>query len=165
MTPKTAASALAVTLLAAGCGSPVSSHSPQPPSSEATAWHAHPTRVSRTLHRPSPPARTRPQTRVPTAAPPVQQRGGAGAVFGAWSTRRGTWRVFNCESHWNPKAVSASGKYRGLIQADAPFWAACGGLHYAARPDLASVQQQLAVAYHAWTRRGWSPWPTCGRLA
>jgi hypothetical protein len=73
--------------------------------------------------------------------------------------------VFNCESHWNPRDVSASGKYRGLIQASATFWKDWGGLRYAPTPDQATVSEQLAVAYHAWTRRGWTPWPTCGRLA
>lgn len=85
--------------------------------------------------------------------------------FTAWSTSRGTWRVFNCESHWNPKAVNPSGKYRGLIQADATFWKDWHGLQFAPRPDLATTQQQLQVAYWAWLKRGWSPWPTCGRLA
>lgn len=154
MNPRTAASALAVSLLAAGCG-PVSSHSPQPPSSDATAWHAHPTRVSRTLHRPSSPARTRPQTRVPTAAPPAQQRGGAGAVN--WDA------IAKCESggHWNHH-TSLNG-YWGGLQMDMSFWRSYHGDRYAARPDLATKAQQIAVAERAYRVRGLAPWPTCGK--
>jgi len=74
-----------------------------------------------------------------------------------------TRAVFGCESHWNPKAVSASGRYRGLAQMDAHFWSSYGGLAYAPRPDEATGLEQLMVAYRGWRARGWQPW-TCARL-
>lgn len=152
MNTKTAASALAVSLLAAGCG-PVSSHSPQPPSSDATAWHAHPTRVSRALHRPSPPARTRPRTRVPTAAPPVQQRGGAGAVN--WDA------IAKCESGGRWDRNSGNGYYGGL-QVSMQTWLSFHGTRYAPRPDLASKAMQIRVAEHILRAKGIGAWPVCG---
>lgn len=83
--------------------------------------------------------------------------------FAAWASSRSVRLVFGCESHWNPRAVNPSGKYRGLIQADATFWASWGGLRYAPRPDQASTGAQLLVAYRAWKARGWEPW-TCARI-
>ena len=68
-------------------------------------------------------------------------------------------------THNNPTDVSASGKYRGLIQADATFWADWHGLQFAPRPDLATAAEQLQVAHWAWLKRGWTPWPYCGRFA
>ena len=68
-----------------------------------------------------------------------------------------------CESSGNPQAVNPSGKYRGAFQMDADFWRIYGGLTYAARPDLATYPQQLAVAQRGYAARGRSPWPSCGR--
>ncbi len=67
-----------------------------------------------------------------------------------------------CESSGNPRAVSSSGKYRGLYQADASFWRTYGGLAYASRADLATASQQTAVAMRGYQARGRSPWPSCG---
>ena len=67
-----------------------------------------------------------------------------------------------CESSGNPRAVNPSGKYRGAFQMDAAFWRTYGGLTYAARPDLATYAQQLAVAQRGYSARGRSPWPQCG---
>lgn len=43
---------------------------------------------------------------------------------------------------------------------DADFWKTYGGLQYASRPEMASEQEQDAVAYRGWLARGWQPW-TC----
>jgi hypothetical protein len=83
--------------------------------------------------------------------------------FTAWARSSATRAVFGCESHWNPRAVNPSGKYRGLIQADSRFWRTYGGLAFASRPDLATTAEQLRVAYAGWLSRGWQPW-TCARI-
>ena len=68
-----------------------------------------------------------------------------------------------CESTDNPRAVSSSGRYRGLYQMDANFWRTYGGLRYASRPDLASRSAQTRVAQRGYQARGSRPWPICGR--
>ena len=65
-----------------------------------------------------------------------------------------------CESGRNPRAVSASGRYRGLFQFDTRTWAAAGGR---GDPARASVQEQYRRAAITYTRRGAAPWPVCGR--
>ena len=135
---------------------------PAPPE-EATAargtWPLARSLTSRSHHRTPGPAGTARVTRPSRAATPVSRL----APGRPWLTS--ARRVFGCESGWNPRAVSPSGTYRGLAQMDATFWRSHGGLRFASRPDLASVAEQLAVAYDGWRQRGWSPWPTCGRLA
>ena len=79
-------------------------------------------------------------------------------------TNSGMWgKIAQCESGGNPRAVSPNGLYRGLYQISASTWAAYGGTSYAARPDLASPSQQLAVAQKIQLGQGWNAWPTCSR--
>ncbi|MFI9362005.1 transglycosylase family protein [Kitasatospora sp. NPDC053057] len=73
-------------------------------------------------------------------------------------------RVAACESSGNWHINSGNGYYGGL-QFDQPTWRENGGLAYAPRPDLASREQQMAVAQHLADRRGLSPWPVCGSRA
>jgi hypothetical protein len=61
--------------------------------------------------------------------------------------------VHHYEGAWN--ADTGNG-YFGGMQFDLGTWQANGG-H--GRPDLASPQTQLAVAYTTWRARGWEPWP------
>lgn len=68
-----------------------------------------------------------------------------------------------CESSNNPRAISASGKYRGLYQMDARFWATYGGKSYAGSPENATVREQTLVAERGYDARGARPWPVCGR--
>lgn len=72
-------------------------------------------------------------------------------------------RVAACESGTSPTSISSSGRYRGLFQADADFWASYGGLSFAARPELASAREQTLVAYRGFLAHSWAPWPRCGR--
>lgn len=80
----------------------------------------------------------------------------------AWASSAFARKVANCESGGNPRAVNASGKYRGKWQMDASFWRTYGGLQYASTPDRATEAQQDSVAYRGWQDRGWSPW-SCAR--
>ncbi|MER7701794.1 transglycosylase family protein [Kitasatospora sp. NPDC097605] len=94
------------------------------------------------------------------AAPPGQG-GGAGTGRGAavdWD------RVAACESSGNWHVNTGNGYFGGL-QFDQPTWRANGGLAYAPRADLASREQQIAVADTLAQRRGLSPWPVCGTRA
>jgi hypothetical protein len=69
-------------------------------------------------------------------------------------------RIAMCESGGNPRAVDASGRYRGKYQFSRATWRAMGGTgDPAAAPE--SVQDRLAAKLLATS--GTSPWPVCGR--
>ncbi len=65
-----------------------------------------------------------------------------------------------CESGGNPRAVSASGSYRGLFQFDYGTWASVGGR---GDPAAASATEQYRRAAMLYARAGARPWPVCGR--
>jgi hypothetical protein len=74
-------------------------------------------------------------------------------------------RVAQCESNGNWSSDTGNGYFGGL-QMDTSFWESWGGYQYAARPDLASRTEQIAVAMRARDGGlGYSPWPYCGRFA
>ena len=65
-----------------------------------------------------------------------------------------------CESGGNPRAVNASGKYRGLYQFDLSTWRSVGGT---GDPAQHSADEQTFRAQKLYQSRGRSPWPHCGR--
>ena len=69
--------------------------------------------------------------------------------------------VAQCESGGNWSINTGNGYYGGL-QFSLGTWNAYGGAAYAARPDLATKAQQIAVANSLYAARGIAPWPTCG---
>ena len=69
--------------------------------------------------------------------------------------------VAACESGGNWHINTGNGFYGGL-QFDQGTWASNGGLAYAPRADLATREQQIAVANRLYAARGSSPWPVCG---
>ncbi|MER6301789.1 transglycosylase family protein [Kitasatospora sp. NPDC001539] len=73
-------------------------------------------------------------------------------------------RVAACESSGDWHVNTGNGYYGGL-QFDQPTWRENGGLARAPRADLASREDQIAVAQHLADRRGLSPWPVCGARA
>jgi hypothetical protein len=73
-------------------------------------------------------------------------------------------KVASCESGGRWHANTGNGYYGGL-QFNQATWKANGGTAYAARADLASREQQIAVAEHLAARRGLAPWPVCGARA
>jgi uncharacterized protein YabE (DUF348 family) len=66
-----------------------------------------------------------------------------------------------CESGGNPRAVSPTGKYRGLYQFDLRTWHGVGGV---GDPIDASPAEQTKRARILYDDRGRSPWPYCGRF-
>lgn len=72
------------------------------------------------------------------------------------------YRLAQCESTGRWAANTGNG-YLGGLQMDMTFWRRYGGLSYAARPDLASVSAQVAVAEHGLASQGWGAWPACSR--
>jgi uncharacterized protein YabE (DUF348 family) len=65
--------------------------------------------------------------------------------------------IAQCESTNNWSINTGNGYYGGL-QFDLGTWASGGGDAYASRPDLASREEQIAVAENVAASRGSSPW-------
>jgi hypothetical protein len=70
--------------------------------------------------------------------------------------------VARCESGGDWSINTGNGYYGGL-QFSPLTWAAYGGLAYAARADLATREEQIAVAEEVLAGQGPGAWPTCGR--
>ncbi len=77
------------------------------------------------------------------------------SVYGAaWD------RIANCESHGNWAINTGNGFYGG-VQFDYGTWVANGGLKYAPRADMATREEQIAIAEVTQARQGWGAWPVC----
>ena len=66
--------------------------------------------------------------------------------------------IAQCESHGNPRAISANGSYRGKYQFDFGTWASVGGK---GDPAAASETEQDRRAAMLYKRSGATPWPVC----
>lgn len=77
----------------------------------------------------------------------------------------GTWDALaQCEAGGNWSINTGNG-YFGGVQFDQNTWERNGGLRYAPRADLATREEQIAIAEVTRARQGWGAWPTCsGRL-
>jgi hypothetical protein len=72
-----------------------------------------------------------------------------------------TWdRLAQCESSGN-WAINTGNGYYGGLQFDVSTWNGYGGAAFAARPDLATREQQITVAEALYAKRGFQPWPAC----
>ena len=69
-----------------------------------------------------------------------------------------------CESG-NNWAINTGNGYYGGVQFDQNTWERNGGLRYAQRADLATRDEQIAIAEVTRARQGWGAWPVCGRGA
>jgi hypothetical protein len=99
-------------------------------------------------------------TRQPTTQ--VEKVGTKSAPVPASSGNGLNWdAVAQCESGGNWHINTGNGFYGGL-QFDYSTWLAYGGGAYAPRADLASRDEQIAVATRLYNARGSSPWPVCG---
>ncbi|WP_406836227.1 transglycosylase family protein [Streptomyces sp. AHU1] len=93
--------------------------------------------------------------------------GGAGIALplvgasGAHAADVGTWnKVAACESSGNWSINTGNGYYGGL-QFTRSTWEAYGGQAYARRADLATKDQQIAVAEKVLKGQGPGAWPVC----
>ena len=69
-------------------------------------------------------------------------------------------QVAACESGGNWAINTGNGFYGGL-QFTQQTWEGFGGTQYAPRADLASREQQIAVAEKVQAAQGWGAWPAC----
>lgn len=88
--------------------------------------------------------------------------GGSLALAGqAGAATDGQWdQVARCESGGNWAINTGNGFYGGL-QFTQSTWEAFGGGQYAARADLASREQQIAIGEKVRAGQGWGAWPSC----
>ncbi|MFE2961494.1 transglycosylase family protein [Nocardia tengchongensis] len=72
-----------------------------------------------------------------------------------------TWDALaGCESNGN-WAINTGNGYYGGIQFDQGTWERQGGTRYAPRADLATREEQIAIAEVTRARQGWGAWPAC----
>jgi resuscitation-promoting factor RpfB len=90
-------------------------------------------------------------TKPGTDVPPVSD----GSIWDA---------IAGCEAGGN-WAINTGNGYYGGVQFDQGTWEANGGLRYAPRADLASREEQIAVAEVTRARQGWGAWPVCSGRA
>lgn len=84
---------------------------------------------------------------------------------GAHAADATTWdRVAECESGGMWSADLGNGYYGGL-QFSQETWSSYGGTAYAARADLASRSQQIAVAEKVLADKGPQAWPSCAVIS
>lgn len=69
-------------------------------------------------------------------------------------------RLAQCESGGNWQINTGNG-YQGGLQFSQSTWNAFGGQQYAPRADLATREQQIAVAEKTLAQQGWGAWPAC----
>ncbi|GCE36350.1 transglycosylase family protein [Rhodococcus sp. USK10] len=107
--------------------------------------------VSATVTTPAQPKVIRVGAKPGTEVPPVEN----GSVWDA---------LAQCEATGN-WAINTGNGFFGGVQFDQNTWERQGGLKYAPRADLASREEQIAIASQTQRTQGWGAWPTCsGRL-
>jgi uncharacterized protein YabE (DUF348 family) len=80
-------------------------------------------------------------------------------------TNGAVWDALSrCEAGGNWAINTGNGFYGG-VQFDQNTWERQGGLRYAPRADLATREEQIAIAEVTRARQGWGAWPVCsGRI-
>ncbi|OBK71279.1 resuscitation-promoting factor [Mycobacterium sp. 1274761.0] len=98
---------------------------------------------------------------VTPARPSVQRVGAKPGTQVPLVSNNATWDALaSCESTGNWAINSGNGFYGG-VQFNQQTWVRHGGLRYAPRPDLATREEQIAIAEVAQARQGWGAWPVC----
>lgn len=72
--------------------------------------------------------------------------------------------IAGCEAGGN-WAINTGNGYYGGVQFDQGTWERNGGLRFAPRADLATREEQIAVAEVTRERQGWGAWPVCSGRA
>lgn len=94
--------------------------------------------------------------RPPAGPPPVLAPRDCAADQWPWGC------LADCESGGRWDADTGNGFYGGL-QFRQATWEEFGGPRYAPRADLATRDQQIAVAQEVLAVQGWEAWPACAR--
>jgi resuscitation-promoting factor RpfB len=102
---------------------------------------------------------------VTPARPTVQRVGAKPGTQVPPVSNSATWDALaSCESSGNWAINTGNGFYGG-VQFNQKTWEGHGGLRYAPRADLATREEQIAIAEVTRARQGWGAWPVCsGRI-
>jgi len=92
---------------------------------------------------------TKAASAAPSAAAAPSVAGGS-----VWDT------LAQCESGGN-WAINTGNGYQGGLQFSPSTWAAYGGTAYAPTANLATREQQIAIAEKTLAGQGWGAWPAC----
>ena len=99
---------------------------------------------------------------VTPARPSVQRIGAKEGTEVPLVSDGETWDALaSCESTGNWDINTGNGFYGG-VQFNQTTWEAYGGLRYAPRADLATREEQIAIAMATRGQQGWGAWPVCG---
>lgn len=102
--------------------------------------------------------------RALSVATTVAVTGGTLATLGAVPAQaapESDWdKLAQCESSGNWAIDSGNGFYGGL-QFTPSTWAGHGGTAYAPSANLATREQQIAIAERVQASQGWGAWPAC----
>ncbi len=107
--------------------------------------------IANTVITPARDAVVRVGTKPGTDVPPISD----GSIWDA---------IAGCEAGGN-WAINTGNGYYGGVQFDQGTWARNGGLRFAPRADLATREEQIAVAEVTRQRQGWGAWPVCSGRA
>jgi len=102
------------------------------------------------------------EERPAAPSPSTTSGSGSGATPPADTSGLNWDAVAQCESGGDWHINTGNGFYGGL-QFDYSTWLSNGGGAYAERADLASREEQIAIADKLYAARGSSPWPVCGQ--
>ena len=84
-----------------------------------------------------------------------------GTKPGAPHVPHGVWDALaQCEATGN-WAINTGNGYYGGLQFNQSTWERWGGLEYAPRADLATREEQIAIAKKTQAAQGWGAWPSC----
>ncbi len=104
-------------------------------------------KVDEKVQVPAQPKTVRVGAKPGTEVPPVEN----GAIWDA---------LAQCEATGNWAINTGNGFYGG-VQFDQNTWERQGGLKYAPRADLATREEQIAIASVTQKSQGWGAWPAC----
>lgn len=95
------------------------------------------------------------------AAPAASSAAPAASAATPAVSNGSTWdAIAQCESGGN-WAINTGNGYYGGLQFAASTWTAYGGGAYAPTANLASREQQIAIAEKVLAAQGWGAWPSC----
>lgn len=102
---------------------------------------------------------------ISPARPQVQRVGAKPGTYVPPVNDDRTWDALaSCESSGNWGINSGNGFYGG-VQFTQRTWESFGGLRYAPRADLATREEQIAIAELTRAGQGWGAWPVCSKRA
>jgi len=103
-----------------------------------------------------------PSRAIAAPPPPLPGPQAAGVSYNCAKDQWPWGCLAECESSGRWDANTGNGFYGGL-QFWQPTWEEFGGLAYAPRADLATREQQIAVATEVLAVQGWEAWPVCAK--